>query len=78
MRRLKRGADELNSYLVLCSDTNRRDEVRIFTVPSILEQNQLVADYVGRFIVVMGLGCDVVGWRGDYQHDVGDGAPSDD
>jgi ABC-type antimicrobial peptide transport system permease subunit len=54
-----RAADELNELL---NDGSGR--LRIYSVPRLIEQNQFIADVIGRFVVVMGLGAMLLGGVG--------------
>lgn len=54
-----RAGDELHDLMVR---SGRR--ARVYTVPRIVEQNRVIADLVGRFVVVMGLGALLLGGVG--------------
>lgn len=56
---IQRAGDELNELVSRGSGFTR-----VLTVPSILEQNEAIADLIGRFIVIMGLGAMLIGGVG--------------
>ena len=55
---IQAAADDLNRLL------RPSGWLRILTVPRILEQNEIIADVTGRFVVVMGLGAMLIGGVG--------------
>lgn len=59
---IESSAHNLNERL--SRDGYRDGFVRIITVPRLLEQNEIIADITGRFVVVMGLGAMLLGGVG--------------
>lgn len=59
MARVVQAGDELNVIM-----QGAPGFTRILTVPAILEQNAVIADAIGRFVVVMGLGALLIGGVG--------------
>jgi predicted lysophospholipase L1 biosynthesis ABC-type transport system permease subunit len=61
---LPEGADIESAVREVQGEVRREGRLVIYSVPSLLRQNEAIADVLGRFIVVMGLGALLIGGVG--------------